>query len=68
MNKNEVCNKIAAVCMALDNITVTGVQNAGNIAGCHGALQDILAFLVNCEIIPPDKKRQDEPSGGEVDG
>jgi len=69
MNKNEICEKLVAVCNALDNVTVKGVQNAGNIAGCHSLVQEVVAFLMNCEIIPPDNVRESKVAdGGDADG
>lgn len=59
MNKNEVLQRIDAVCKNLDGgITVSDVRSAGNLAGCFAILQETLAFLVSCEIIPP--KQEDE--------
>lgn len=45
MDKKEIMHQIDAVCKALNNITVTGIQNAGNLAGCYSVLQDVLAAL-----------------------
>ena len=42
MDKIEICNRIEAVCRTLDTITVTGIQNAGNLTGCYSILNDIL--------------------------
>jgi len=61
MNKDDVCQRINAVCKTLDGgITVSGVQNAGNLAGCFSILQETLAFLSTCEIIPPKQKQDQE--------
>ena len=60
MDKNEICQRIDAVCKTLDGgITVSGVKNAGNLAGCFTILQETLAFLATCEIIPPKKEDKD---------
>ncbi len=59
MDKNEVLQRIDAVCKNLDGgITVSDVRSAGNLAGCFAILQETLAFLATCEIIPP--KQEDE--------
>ena len=45
MNKNEVLQRIDAVCKNLDGgITVSDVRSAGNLAGCFAILQETLAF------------------------
>ena len=51
MVKNDVLQRIDAVCKTLDGgITVSGAQNAGNLAGCFAILQETLTILSNCEI------------------
>lgn len=45
MSMFEICNRIEAVCRTLDTITVTGIQNAGNLTGCYSILNDILLAL-----------------------
>lgn len=46
MTKQEISQRIAAVCRTLDGgITVTGVQNAANLAGCFNILQEIYQDL-----------------------
>lgn len=51
MIKNDVMQRIDAVCKTLDGgIVVSGVQNAGNLAGCFAILQETLAILKNCKI------------------
>lgn len=45
MNKIEILNKINVVCNALDNISVMGIQNAGNLAGCFTILNEIRIVL-----------------------
>ena len=58
-DKNDALQRIDAVCKNLDGgITVSDVRSAGNLAGCFAILQETLAFLVSCEIIPP--KQEDE--------
>lgn len=47
MSMIEIRSRIEAVCKALDNITVTGIQNAGNLTGCYSILKDILVALDN---------------------
>ncbi len=57
MDKNEICQRIDTVCKTLDGgITVSGARNAGNLAGCFSILQEVLASLVQCEVIPPKNK------------
>lgn len=61
MVKNDVLQRIDAVCKTLDGgITVSGVQNAGNLTGCFAILQETLAILSNCEIT--EKKKADSDS------
>lgn len=51
MIKNDVIQRIDAVCKTLDGgIAVSGAQNAGNLAGCFAILQETLVILKNCEI------------------
>lgn len=45
MDKMEILNRVDAVCKALDNISVTGIQNAGNLAGCFAILNEIRIAL-----------------------
>lgn len=45
MDRMEILNRVDAVCKALDNISVTGVQNAGNLAGCFAILNEICVAL-----------------------
>lgn len=45
MSMLEIRNRIDAVCRTLDTITVTGIQNAGNLTGCYSILKDILVAL-----------------------
>ena len=42
MSMDEIRSRIEAVCRTLDTITVTGIQNAGNLTGCYSILNDIL--------------------------
>lgn len=60
MIKNEVLQRIDAVCKTLDGgITVSGAQNAGNLAGCFAILQETLAILSNCEITEKKETESD---------
>ena len=53
MDKNEVIQRMEAVCKTLDGgITVSGAQNAGNLAGCFAILSETLAYLKTCDIVP----------------
>lgn len=45
MDKIEILSRVDAVCKALDNISVTGIQNAGNLAGCFAILNEIRIAL-----------------------
>lgn len=45
MQKSEICERLDAVCKALDNVTVSGVQNISNIAGSFAILNEILIRL-----------------------
>ena len=58
MDKKELIHRIEMVCKALDGgITVSGVQNAGTLAGCYSVLQEVLKILNGCEIIAKEGKR-----------
>lgn len=60
MNKNEVLQRIDAVCKNLDGgITVSDVRSAGNLAGCFAILQETLAFLAICEIVQPEQENSE---------
>lgn len=57
MNKNEVLQRIDAVCKNLDGgITVSDVRSAGNLAGCFAILSETLSFLSMCEITPQNQE------------
>lgn len=57
MDKNEVLQRIDAVCKNLDGgITVSDVRSAGNLAGCFAILQEVFSFLMTCEIVPPKQE------------
>lgn len=45
MEKVEILNRVDAVCKALDNISVMGIQNAGNLAGGYAILNEIRIAL-----------------------
>lgn len=45
MQKSEICERLEAVCKALDNVTVSGVQNVSNIADSFAILNEILIRL-----------------------
>lgn len=60
MIKNDVMQRIDAVCKTLDGgIAVSGAQNAGNLAGCFAILQETLAILSNCEITEKKETESD---------
>lgn len=60
MIKTEIMQRIDAVCKTLDGgITVSGAQNAGNLAGCFAILQETLAILSNCEITEKKETESD---------
>lgn len=60
MIKNEILQRIDAVCKTLDGgITVSGAQNAGNLAGCFAILQETLTILSNCEITEKKEPESD---------
>ena len=61
MNKKDVLQRLEAVCNTLDNgVTVTGVRNASNIAGCYTVLQEVIGVLQKCEIVEPEKEPEAE--------
>jgi hypothetical protein len=51
MNKEEIKSKIYAVQQALDNMTVSGIQNMSILVGCHNVLQDALNECDNEEVV-----------------
>lgn len=60
MIKNDVMQRIDAVCKTLDGgIAVSGAQNAGNLAGCFAILRETLAILSNCEITEKKETESD---------
>lgn len=64
MSKEDICQRLVDVCNSLNTLTITGVQNASCVVGCHRAIQDIAGYLLSCDIIPPDKKRDSSGDGG----
>ena len=57
MNKKDILQRLEAVCNTLDNgITVSGVKNAANLAGCYTVLQEVIVALNNYEIVELDKE------------
>lgn len=60
MIKNDILQRLDAVCKTLDGgITVSGAQNAGNLAGCFAILQETLAILSKCEITEQKETESD---------
>ena len=60
MIKNDILQRLDAVCKTLDGgITVSGAQNAGNLAGCFAILQETLAILSKCEITEKKETESD---------
>lgn len=60
MINKDIMQRIDAVCKTLDGgITVSGAQNAGNLAGCFAILQETLAILSNCEITEKKETESD---------
>lgn len=57
MSMLEICNRINAVCRTLDTITVTGIQNAGNLTGCYSILNDILLALKDVPMEEQEKSQ-----------
>lgn len=57
MDKNEILQRIDAVCKNLDGgITVSDVRSAGNLAGCFAILSETLSYLSTCEITPQNQE------------
>lgn len=60
MDKNEMIQRIDAVCKTLDGgITVAGAQNAGNLAGCFTVLSEVLGHLKTCDIVPIEQEEKE---------
>lgn len=57
MSMLEIRNRIDAVCRTLDIITVTGIQNAGNLTGCYSILNDILLALKDVPMEEQEKSK-----------
>ncbi len=59
-DKNSVLAAISEVLRTLDGgIVVSGVQNAGNLAGAFMVLNGVAQFLSGCDIVPPAKKQNE---------
>ena len=57
--KQEILRQLESVCKTLDGgITVSGAQNAGNLAGCFVILRDMAALLSTCEIISKENNEE----------
>ena len=56
MNKEEIKSKIYAVQQALDNMTVSGIQNMSILVGCHNVLQDALNECDKEEVVKPEEE------------
>ena len=48
--KDAIMQRINAVLNALNNISVSGKQNLGNLAGSIAALEELYEMLMNCRI------------------
>lgn len=59
MDKNEICQRLTAVCQALDNMTVTGVMNASNLTGSYKILEEIVFALQNPKQNPEVDKKEE---------
>lgn len=57
MSMFEIRSRIEAVCRTLDTITVTGIQNAGNLTGCYSILNDILFALKDIPMEEEEKPK-----------
>ena len=56
MNKNELLQRLDSVCNALNNISVTGVNNAANLAGCYSVIQETMNKLGDYELVKNEKE------------
>lgn len=55
--KSEIIQRINAVMRTIDGgIEVSGVKNAGNLAGCYQILSEVMMMLNDSDIIPLEKK------------
>lgn len=50
MDKENIIIKLDSVCQALNNLTITGIQNMGTVAGCFSILQEIRSELASEQI------------------
>ena len=57
MSMFEIRSRIEAVCRTLDTITVTGIQNAGNLTGCYSILNDLLFALKDIPMEEEEKPK-----------
>lgn len=48
--KEEILQKLDAVCKALNNISVVGINNAANLAGSYSVLQETISMINNLEV------------------
>lgn len=58
--KEKILEQLSAVRMALGNVMVQGEQNCLNLGGAMQVLRDIQATLSQCEIQPPNTKKEGE--------
>ena len=59
MTKSEILGALNAVMKTLDTgITVTGVKNAGNLAGCFEIIANVAQYLDGCDITPKVSEEQ----------
>lgn len=54
--KNEILQRISAVVNALNNITVSGKQNLGNLSGSITVLEEVYGMLDACTVEPESKE------------
>lgn len=60
MNKTDALNALNAVMRTLDTgITVRGVENAGNLAGCFEIIKKVAIWLDGCDIPEPQEESAD---------
>ena len=53
--KEDILQKLDAVCKALNSIGVVGINNAANLAGSYNVLQEIIADIQNFDFSKKEK-------------
>ncbi len=61
--KDEIMKRIMAVLNALNNVSVSGKSNIGNLGGSIAMMEEIAGILENADITPIEHEQQDKSGG-----